>query len=31
MGGTKGTIGGGLSNLFRTKDKLGNYGGFDTE
>ena len=30
MKGNKGTIGGGLSNLFRTKDKLGNYGGFDT-
>ena len=30
MGGTKGTLGGGLSNLFRTKDALGNYKGFNT-
>ena len=30
MKGNKGTLGGGLSNLFRTKDALGKYGGFDT-
>ena len=30
MKGNKGTIGGGLSNLFRTKDALGNYKGFNT-
>ena len=30
MEGNKGTIGGGLSNLFRTKDALGNYKGFNT-